>query len=98
MNIKIIGLSSRHYAEIRTLEQLRAERQKLNRVLEMQEQLLQEDYRTVKGIFTVSYVTGMVVKRLESWQHILRAVFDAYLFTMAFFRKQSKEQKRAEAQ
>ena len=95
MRLEITGRSM-DYAEIRTLRQLRAERRKLGRVLGLQEQLLQEDYRTVKGFFSVSYVTGVVFKKLESWQNILRIAFDAYLFAMAFFRKRKEAREQPE--
>ena len=78
---------SSDYSRIRTLEQLRAERLRLSMLIELQETRLRDDGRHLRGMFSLSYLTGIVSRHVDSWQELVCRVYGFVRCVTTLFRR-----------
>lgn len=81
----MINRSNKQYAQIRTMSELRAARERLAWKIEMSEESLLNGYEGFKQVFTLSYLTGAVIRKIESVRTWIATIYDGYRLAMSLF-------------
>ena len=79
------------YSSIRTLAQLRAEREKLRWQIELQEERLERDWYTVRNALSLAGIIKAAMCKVESIQSLATGIAEGYRAISAIFNRREKE-------
>lgn len=85
---------NRRYAGIRSLQQLRIEREKLSWMIENQEKALREDYNEFRSMLSWSYISGVAMEALGSVSTVVNGIVSGAQMIFSLFRGDSGGKRR----
>jgi len=85
---------NRRYAEIRSLQQLRIEREKLSWMIENQEKALREDYNDFRTMLSWSYISNVAMEALGSVSALVSGIVSGAQMLFSLFRNHTEEKKK----
>jgi len=85
---------TKRYARIRSLQQLRIEREKLSWIIESKEKTLQEDYDDFRTIFSWNYMANAAMEALGSASALVSGIVSGAQMLFSLFRNRSNEKKK----
>lgn len=86
--------SRRRYDRIASLDALRAERERLDWMIELREVELVQRWGRFREMFSIGYVTGIVSQRLEYVQSLMRIATLGFRRAFSLFRSAKGETKQ----
>lgn len=86
------SIENKDLSRIRTLSELRETRERVNWEIDITEDKLVDEYYAVKGMFSISYLTGLLASRMNSLQSLLGTIYNGYVFARSLFVR--KEERR----
>ena len=82
--------NKRRYDQIASLNELRNERERLDWMIEAREDELMREWGRFRGMFTISYVTGVVTQKMEYLQTLIRTAYHGFQTAFSLFRGEQR--------
>lgn len=83
----MIRRSNKQYANIQTMAELRSARERLAWKIESSEEAIDRQIDSVREMFTLSYWSMTIVRKVESVRSWIGTIYDGYRLAMSFFKR-----------